>query len=267
MDIFSQLTAPTVVFVILGVLMGILLAVAARAFSIKRDERIERITSALPGANCGGCGYAGCSALAEAIAKGEAKTSACSAGGSSVQKSIADIMGVSDGDPVEMMAHVTCAGSCGVSRKKFLYSGAPDCASAERLGGGDKVCPNGCIGLGTCVAHCPFGALSVKEGIAHVDEALCRGCGVCVTFCPKNVIKLVPKKSPVRMKCVSTDSGKAVRSYCEAGCIGCKLCEKACEIGAVKVINNVAVIDHDKCIGCGKCADKCPRKVLEIKAV
>ncbi len=264
MELLKQILAPALIFVLLGVLMGILLAVASKVFSVKRDERVEKISGVLPGANCGGCGYAGCSALAEAIVKGEAKISACSAGGAAVQNAIAEIMGVDAGEAVEMLAHVTCAGKCGISKKKFVYSGADDCAAAERLGGGDKACPNGCIGLGTCVAHCPFDALSIREGIAYVDEAKCRGCGVCVTFCPKHVIKLVPKSSPVRMRCVSTDGGKAVRSYCEAGCIGCKICERVCEVGAIKIENNVAVIDHGKCIGCSKCAEKCPRKILEI---
>lgn len=264
MDRFLEILSPVLVFAVLGILMGILLAVAGRVFSIKKDERIEKVAECLPGANCGGCGYAGCSALAEAIVKGEAKTSACSVGGPEAAEKIAEIMGLEAETSVAMLAHVTCAGKCGISKKKFIYSGADDCAAAERLGRGDKVCPDGCIGLGTCVAHCPFEALSIRDGIAYVDETKCRGCGVCVTFCPKNVIKLVPKSSPVRMRCVSTDGGKAVRSYCEVGCIGCKICEKACEVGAVKVVNNVAVIDHGKCIGCGKCAEKCPRKILEV---
>ncbi len=264
MDRFLEILYPALVFAALGILMGILLAVAGRVFSVKKDERIEKVAECLPGANCGGCGYAGCAALADAIVKGEAKTSACSVGGPEAAGKIAEIMGLEAEDAVPMLAHVTCAGKCGVSKKKFIYSGAADCAAAERLGRGDKVCPDGCIGLGTCVSHCPFEALSIRDGIAFVDEAKCRGCGVCVTFCPKNVIRLVPKASPVRMRCVSTDGGKAVRSYCEAGCIGCKICEKACEVGAVKVVNNVARIDHCKCVGCGKCAEKCPRKILEV---
>jgi len=265
MDFIKELLPPALVFIGLGALMGILLAVAAKVFKVEKDEKVELIAECLPGANCGGCGYTGCSALAEAIAKGEAKVNSCSVASPEAIAKIAEVMGVEAGETVPMCAHITCAGDCNTAKKKFLYVGADDCAAAERLGGGNKVCPNGCIGLGTCVKHCPFEALSIVNGIATVDEEKCRGCGVCVTFCPKKVIKLIPKASPVRMNCVSTDGGKAVRAYCDAGCIGCKICEKFCPSGAVKIENNVAVIDHSKCTGCGVCAEKCPRKIIRVK--
>ena len=265
MDKFYELLPPVLVFVVLGVMMGVLLSVAAKAFKVEKDEKAEKITELLPGANCGGCGYAGCSALAEAIAKGEAKVNSCSVASPEAVGQIAEIMGVEAEATEPMCAHITCAGDCNTAKKKFIYSGADDCAAAERLGGGNKVCPNGCIGLGTCVKHCPFEALSVVDGIARVDEDKCRGCGVCVSSCPKSVIRLIPKSSRVRMNCVSTDGGKAVRAYCDAGCIGCKICEKLCAAGAVKIVNNVAVIDHAKCTGCGACAEKCPRKIIRVK--
>lgn len=262
MNFIHDILVPALIFVGLGALMGVLLAVATKLFHVKKDERAEEIVSCLPGANCGGCGYAGCSALADAIVAGEAKVSSCTVGGAEVASKIAGIMGVEAGKTVRMRAQVMCSGTHSNSTKKYIYSGAADCAAASKLGGGDKLCPNGCIGLGTCVAHCPFDAIHVENGIAKVDNSRCRGCGICASTCPKGVIRLIPFDSAVWVGCMSHDNGRAVRSYCDVGCIGCKLCEKNCPSGAIKVDGNVAAIDYDKCTGCGICAEKCPRKII-----
>ena len=155
------------VFLVLGVVIGVLLAVASKVFRVERDERIDRIIEVLPGANCGGCGYAGCSALAESIVKGEAKCSACTVGGNEVAGKVAAIMGVAAEDTVRMRAQVMCSGTSACSHKKVEYKGVSDCRAAAALGGGDKMCPNGCIGLGTCVAACPFNAIEVKDGLFY----------------------------------------------------------------------------------------------------
>ena len=155
-----------------------------------------------------------------------------------------------------------CSGKDGTAKKKYIYSGADDCAAASRLGGGDKLCPNGCIGLGTCVASCPFGAITVKDGTAEVDPVRCRGCGVCVSHCPKGVIKLVPYDSKVAVRCSSRDVGRVVRSYCDAGCIACRICEKKCPTGAIQVGENVAAVDYSKCSGCLACVEACPRGII-----
>ncbi len=265
MNILKEILSPALIFALLGAVMGLLLAVASKLFFVKKDERIEKVVECLPGANCGGCGYAGCSALAEAIVKGEAKPTACSVTSPENSAKIADIMGLEATATVPMVASLMCSGKCGVAKKKFSYAGANDCVAAEKLGGGDKLCPRGCIGLGTCSVHCPFDAITVEDGIACVDENLCRGCGVCVSHCPKGVLKLVPKSAKVTVGCSSGDPGKIVRTYCEAGCIACKLCEKACEAGAIKLVGNVPVIDYEKCTSCGKCAEKCRRGVLVVK--
>jgi len=264
MNILKEILTPALVFVLLGALMGVLLAVAAKVFSVKTDERAEAVRQVLSGANCGGCGYAGCSALAEAVAKGEAKVSACTVGGAEVASKIAEIMGVEAEATKKMRAQVMCTGTNDNAAKKYVYAGADDCAAAARLGGGDKLCPAGCIGLGTCAAHCPFGAITVENGIAVVDSGKCEGCGVCVAHCPKGIIKLIPADANVFVACSCFDAGKLTRTYCEVGCIGCKLCMKACDSGAVTVDGNVARIDYDKCTLCGKCAEKCPRKIIKI---
>lgn len=250
------------VFLALGAAIGILLAIASRAFRVERDERIDRIIEVLPGANCGGCGFAGCSALAENIVKGEAKCNSCTVGGNEVAVKVSKIMGVAAESAVRMRAQVMCSGTSACSAKKLDYKGIRDCRAAAAIGGGDKMCPNGCIGFGTCVDACPFGAIEVKDGVAVVDYAKCRGCGVCVAACPKGIIELIPFDSRHWVGCKSVAEGAMTRKVCEAGCIGCGICAKNCPEGAITVENHVAKIDYSKCTGCDTCITKCPRKII-----
>ncbi len=250
-------------FVGLGVLFGVLLAIASKVFHVESDPRIEQVQECLPGANCGGCGFAGCGDLAERIVKGEAKTNACPVGGIEAANKISAIMGVEAEEPVRMRAQVMCSGVTGKATKKYIYEGEPDCNAAVKLGCGDRMCPNGCVGLGSCAKHCKFGAIKVVDNVAVVDYEKCTGCGVCASFCPKGIIKLVPFDSQYYVGCSSLDKGAVTRTYCDVGCIGCKLCEKECEAGAITVSDNVAKIDYTKCTHCGKCADKCPKKIIK----
>ena len=162
-----------------------------------------------------------------------------------------------------MVAKVRCAGTCEQAGVKYNYVGAQDCRQAVMVPGrGDKACSYGCLGLGSCVAACQFGALSIKDGIASVDPEKCVACGKCVESCPNGVISLQPYDTKYQVNCNSKDKGKDVMSVCKAGCIGCGLCVRQCEFGAVTLENNLATIDPLKCKGCGKCAEKCPKKVI-----
>ena len=249
----------------LGLIFGILLALAATVFEVKKDERVEKIEKALPGANCGSCGYAGCSAYAEAVVGSTAPVNACSVGKQAVADKIAEIMGVESEKASELAAHVKCKGTCENSASKFDYVGYDDCVALSKLSGGQKHCRNACLGLGTCVKVCKFGAISVKNGVAAVNTELCSGCGACVGVCPHNVIELVPKKAKVLVDCSNTEMGQSARRHCAASCIGCRICEKNCEFDAIEVVNNVAVIDYSKCTSCGTCAEKCPRGVISVR--
>jgi len=252
------------VFAALSIILGIVLAFASQIFAVKVDERIEQITEVLPGANCGGCGFAGCTALAEAIVKGDAKMSACNACGDEVTGQIARIMGmpVVDGKKVRYRAQVMCSGTHEFAKKKYIYEGFADCNAANKLSGGDKLCPNGCIGLGSCVRACNFDAITVENGVAAVDYEKCKACGMCVDACPKKIIKLIPFEAKHWVGCMSADKGAVTKSYCELGCIGCKICEKNCPAGAIKVTGSIAEIDYDLCTGCDICVEKCPRKII-----
>lgn len=245
-----------------GLLFGCLLAFAAVIFKVEKDERIGRIEKILPGANCGACGYAGCAAYAAAVATEGAAVSRCSVGKGAVAEKIAEIMGGKAEKTEPGVARIMCAGKCGIAEDKYEYSGIADCASAAKLAGGAKTCANGCLGLGSCVKVCKFGALYISDGVARVDENKCTACGMCIKACPKHIIEIVPAEYGVLAPCSNTEKGAETGKYCRAGCIGCRICEKNCPTGAVTVLNNHAVIDYGKCIACGICADKCPKRLI-----
>ncbi|MBQ9437573.1 MAG: RnfABCDGE type electron transport complex subunit B [Lachnospiraceae bacterium] len=253
----------TLVVGIVGILVGVFLGLAAIQFRVEVDEKEEAVLAVLPGNNCGGCGFPGCSGLAAAIAKGEAPVNQCPVGGEPVGKKIAAIMGVEAGDSVKKVAYVHCVGNPNVAKQNYEYSGTKDCRMAAFVpGGGPKGCKDGCLGFGTCVSECPFDAIHIVNGIAQVDKEACKACGKCVAVCPRHIIDLIPYDAKVSVACNSKEKGPAVMKVCSAGSIGCGICEKNCPKDAIHVVNNLAVIDYEKCVGCGLCAKKCPKKVI-----
>lgn len=246
-----------------GLVIGLFLGIAGDKLKVKVDEKELQIRDALPGNNCGACGYAGCDGLAKGIAQGEAEVNACPVGGSSVADKIGEIMGVAAGDTVRMTAFVKCAGTCDKTKVNYEYHGVEDCKMLAFVpAGGPKTCNYGCLGYGSCVKACPFDAIHIVDGIAKVDKEKCKACSKCITECPKNLIELVPYEAEHLVQCNSKDKGKDVMKGCSVGCIGCKLCEKVCEFDAIKVVDNIAYIDYDKCTNCGKCVEKCPKKII-----
>ncbi len=259
-----QLIIPVAVLGIMGLLFGSGLALASKIFEVKQDERIPLVREALPGANCGGCGYPGCDALAEAIVKGEAPCDACPVGRKKAADKIAEIMGetVEESEPV--VARVHCQGSEDVAPERAQYYGVQDCREAFTAGGGCKGCSYGCLGYGSCVAACPFDAITMGEnGIPVIDEELCTACGNCVATCPKDVISLSPKNNPIVITCNNKYKGKYVKPNCSVGCIACRLCARECPQEAISIVDNLAVIDYDKCDACGLCIEKCRSGVIK----
>lgn len=231
----------------LGILLGIGLAYASKVFTVKKNEKLEKLESALPGLNCGACGYAGCSSYAEAIAKGEEQVlTKCAPGGSAVAAKLADIMGEKiDVSMEKMVAQVHCRGGNEISKYQYEYAGVKDCNALYAMFDGDKVCNYGCLGLGSCIKVCPVDAISYdNEGLVWVDKEECIGCEKCVEVCPTGVMKMIPYSADYIVACNSTDKGSAVRKYCSVGCIGCKLCEKKSPEGGFKVENFLATIDY-----------------------
>lgn len=258
------LTAALVVGLV-GIFMGLFLGVAGIKFKVEVDEKEKAVLAALPGNNCGGCGFAGCSGLAAAIAKGEAPVNACPVGGEAVGEKIAAIMGVEAESSERKVAFVHCQGDCEKTHKDYDYSGIEDCRMMNFVpGGGPKSCNSGCLGYGTCAKVCPFDAIHVVNGVAVVDKEKCKACGKCIAVCPKHLISLIPYSAKQVVACSSVDKGPVTMKACDVGCIGCGLCVRNCPEQAVKVENFHAVIDHEKCIGCGACQEKCPKKSIVI---
>jgi len=245
----------------LGLGFGLLLMIANKVFEIPSDPTRDAVRNALPGANCGGCGFAGCDALADAIAAGEAPVSACPVGGADCANAIAAILGLEAmPDQVRNVATVVCQGSTDRCRDKFEYHGITDCVAATMINDGHRSCKYACLGLGTCVRACKFDAIHINEktGIAEVDPEKCTSCGACVRACPKSVLSLQPETVPVRLLCRAAEEGHLVSDNCKIGCVGCGACKDACQFDAITMENNLPVIDRSKCVGCMMCAEACP---------
>ncbi len=261
----------------LGLVFGLVLAAASKVFYVETDPRLDKLNECLPGANCGGCGYAGCGAYAEAVLKGEAPIGACASGGNECAQAMAAIMGIQAEEVSRKVAFVRCSGARDYdkdgnlvkgAKTKGEYEGFRDCLSASKVGGnGPLACKYGCLGFGSCVKACKYGAIEIKNGVAVVDEDLCVGCMACANVCPRNVITAVEPDHEVTIPCNSNAKGAVTTRGCTVGCIGCGLCKKICPEGAITVEKNLAIIDYSKCVGCGLCATVCPKKLIkDVKA-
>jgi len=257
---------PVLVVSVIGLIVGIGLSVAADLLSVPVDEKCEEIQAALPGVNCGACGYSGCAGYAKALAGGETTdTGLCAPGGAQAAKEIAALTGQTAADMIPVAAAVLCQGNQHNAEVKLEYQGVKSCKMANQLFGGPKECVHGCVGYGDCAAVCPYDAIQICDGIARINPILCRACEMCVKACPKNIIAMLPLNvAKAAVLCINSEKGAVVRKECKTGCIGCMRCKKACEYDAVTVENFCAKVDYLKCIGCGKCHEVCPVKCIDI---
>lgn len=250
----------------LGLIFAAGLAFASQKFAVEVDQRVTDVNDALPAANCGGCGYPGCMAFANAVVSGNAPVNGCPVGGQPCADAVAKIMGVEPVASLEQVAKVMCTGELGVCKEEFTYHGIDSCLAANMISGGSKSCDYGCIGFGSCATVCPVDAIVIKDNhLAVIDADKCVACGNCLKICPKHIIHMVPKKQLVTVVCSNLEKGGFVKKNCSEACIACGICERACPFDAIKVVDNLARIDYDKCTNCMICAEKCPTKAIQAE--
>lgn len=254
---------------LLGLLLAVVLFFVAKRFKVEEDPRIDDVEAIMPGANCGGCGFAGCRSFAEACVKSSngLEGKFCPVGGNPVMQKVAERLGLKVEESAPMVAVVRCNGTCENRVKTNIYDGCTSCKVKASLYSGDTACRYGCLGNGDCVAVCKFGAISMnpETGLPVVDDKKCTGCGACVKACPKMVIELRKKgikNLRVFVSCINKDKGAIARKACTAACIGCGKCQKVCKFDAITVENNLAYIDFNKCRMCLKCVEECPTKAI-----
>jgi len=260
------ITLAAAVLAILSVAMAYVLGWANRAFHVHVDPKVESVLDALPGANCGGCGYVGCSEYAEAVVRGDAPVNLCAPGGPSCAEALAAILGVSIEVSLPYRAVVHCAARREQRLGRTEYHGEMTCTAAN-LVAGVQGCTYGCLGFGDCTRACPYDAIHVIDGLATVDYERCVGCGACARACPRNIITMVPFKAErvLVVACSNHDAGKDVQRVCDVGCVACKACQRASSLFTVE--DNLSVIDYDAYnpanLGDALAAmKKCPRRRL-----
>ena len=269
----NVLLVAALIMTVIGLVLGLVIGFFARVFRVDNDPRVELVTELLPGANCGGCGKAGCSDFAKSVVAGENSPNKCPVSSAETISNIARALGIEVGEGFKQCAVVACGGDISQVQRQVHYNGITDCASAALIGGGPKNCKYGCLGMGSCARHCPFGAIEMVNGLAVIHKEICVGCGKCVAACPRGVIKLVPADSTAHVYCNSPDKGVAKKQNCKVPCIGCRKCarafpEKFTVEGFLAKVNYSAPAPTDaevESIGCPTGALLTEKKHLEIE--
>ena len=260
----QNILIPGIVIGILGSFFALVLALVAKRFAVPRDENIDKVADSLPGLNCGGCGFPSCIAYAESVYKhAQVPLTFCKPGGDNIAEGLAHLLGREVEKSEKIVAQLFCKGGRIQAIDEFTYSGMLLCRAAHFVKGGPKLCKKGCLGFSDCRVACHFSAIEMGDNrLPIIDRHKCVACGACVQACPRGLIQLVPEHARVFVECINTDKGVVTSKACEVGCIACRLCEKECPFDAIHVINNVAVVDYDKCKVCGKCVEVCPRNII-----
>jgi len=254
----QNIMVPGAIVLAIAALLGILIVIVSHFFQMPVNEKKEALVAALPGANCGGCGFAGCDGYAQFLADGSTDTSLCSVGGAACASELASILGVEAKFAEPSVVRLLCQGTPAYTQPRYEYLGTLSCNAAHGILAGPGSCTYGCLGFGDCITVCAFNALSIKDGIIHVDVDECTACGQCVKMCPKDLLQLFPRSSEVAVLCKNTWPGAQTRKNCTIGCIGCQKCVKVCPVNAICMTGALAVIDQSICTRCGACVEVCP---------
>jgi Na+-translocating ferredoxin:NAD+ oxidoreductase subunit B len=252
----------------IGTSAAVVLYFVSQKFKVYEDPRIDEVEQSLPAANCGGCGFAGCRAFAEACVKApDLAELYCPVGGNDCMGKVADILGLESVKKDAKVAYIRCNGTCDHRPKTSLFDGASTCAIAASVYSGESDCQWGCLGYGDCFDSCDFEAIDLRAdlGVPRIIEDKCVACGACVDACPKDLIELrkkFPRNRKVVVACRNKDKGGIARKACSVACIGCSKCEKECKFDAITIENNLAFIDSDKCKLCRKCVPVCPTNAI-----
>ena len=256
-----------IVLGVIALIAAVVLYACSKKFAVYEDPRIGQVQELLPGANCGGCGFAGCADMAGALVKacdaGSIDGLLCPVGGQAVMGQVADLLGMAVANSEPKVAVVRCYGTCENRPHIAEYDGLMTCAAVNATGQGETGCGYGCLGCGDCTRACTFDAIHMnpETGLPEVDEDKCTACGACVKACPRHIIELRkkgPKGRRVYVRCVNKDKGAVARKNCQVACIGCGKCFKVCKFDAITIENNLSYIDPEKCRLCTKCVDECP---------
>ena len=267
----SFILSAVIVLGCIALVAAVILYVCSKRFAVKEDPRIAQVTEVLPGANCGGCGFPGCSGMADALVKGADAGSLeglnCPVGGADVMGKVADLLGMAIANSDPMVAVVRCNGTCELRPRIASYDGLKTCTAMNACGAGETGCGFGCLGCGDCVGACQFDAIHInpETGLPEVNEEKCTACGACTKACPRNIIELRkkgPKGRRIFVSCVNKDKGAVAMKACKSACIGCGKCQKECKFEAITIENNLSYIDFTKCRMCKKCVDACPTKAI-----
>ena len=246
----------------IGIICAIILNVASQLMYVKVDLKVIQLTEAMPGANCGACGYPGCSGYAVALVEEGIATNLCPPGGPELVTKISEILGVEAAAFEQTTAVVRCMGDSDKQKKKMEYKGLQTCAGAKQLFGGQSLCAFGCLGFSDCKNVCPENAICMEDNLARIIFSRCTGCGLCAKICPNRLITMENASIPVLVACKNIEKGAVVRKKCSIGCIACTKCVKECPDEAITMVDNLAVIDYKKCSGCKKCVDVCIMKCI-----
>ena len=269
----NEIMIAVIVLGAIGLLSAVVLYIISHKFAVSEDPRLEKVAAVLPQANCGGCGYPGCSGFAAACVKaadgGSLEGKLCPVGGQPVMEKVASILGLAAEASAPKVAVVRCNGTCENRPRVAEFDGVQSCRVQNMTGMGETQCAYGCLGCGDCVAKCQFGALTMNPvtGLPEVDEDKCTACGACAKACPRGIIEIRLKGSKGRrmvVLCNNKDKGAVANKACKAACIGCGKCVKTCDkFEAITLVNNLAYIDAEKCKMCRKCEDACPKGAIK----